>query len=211
MDIPINSTDTHAGASTEWGAFKFPLPLADWPAGRCTLGWHCWGYCCRPPAPWEVMSRHHRSPRPWRRWCSCCCRPPAGRRSALHPVPTDWTSCDVKKTKRNKPKKSQTVTFSVFEKLTTIKWSPTCCCWCLSVASSSCLVTGIQEGALAEAEESGRWSSEVTTAGWWGSCQEGTVGLAGLQLQQQETKTQARTLKFAYHTKACLVLHTLIL
>lgn len=53
------------------------------------------------------MSRHHRSPRPWRRWCSCCCRPPAGRRSALHPVPTDWTSCDVKKrneTKQNKKK-----------------------------------------------------------------------------------------------------------
>lgn len=130
------------------------------------------------------MSRHHRSPRPWRRWCSCCCRPPAGRRSALHPVPTDWTSCDVKKKKRKK----KSVTFSVFEKLTTIKSSPTCCCWCLSVASSSCLVTGIQEVALAEAEESGRWSSEVTTAGWWGSCQEGTVGLAGLQLQQHETK-----------------------
>lgn len=50
-------------------------------------------------------------------------------------------------------------------------------------------MTGIQEVALAEAEGSGRWSSEVTTAGWWGSCQEGTVGLAGLQLQQYETKS----------------------
>lgn len=153
--------------------------MTDLPAGRCTLGWHCWGYCCRLPAQWEVMSRHHRSPRPWTRWCSCCCRPPAGRRSALHPALTDWTSCDEEnKTTLEKDATSCDWSTDYFH----LSSSPTCCCWCLSVASSSCLVTGIQEVALAEAGESGRWSSEVTTVGWWGSCQEGTAALAGRQL-----------------------------
>lgn len=43
-------------------------------------------------------------------------------------------------------------------------------------------MTGSQEVGLAEAEESGRWSFEVTTMGWWASSQEGKMGLAGLQL-----------------------------
>lgn len=56
------------------------------------------------------------------------------------------------------------------------------------MASSSCLVTGSQEAGFAEAEESVRWSFEVTTMGWSGSSQEGKMGLAGPKLSKKKNE-----------------------
>lgn len=73
-----------------------------WPAGRCTLNQRCWGYCCscQLTAQWEVMSWRHSSPRPWKRWCSCCYKPPAGQTAALRSVLTDWTGCSTENSQR---------------------------------------------------------------------------------------------------------------
>lgn len=73
-----------------------------WPAGRCTLNQRCWGYCCscQLTAQWEVMSWRHSSPRPWKRWCSCCYKPPAGQTPALRSVLTDWTGCSTENSQR---------------------------------------------------------------------------------------------------------------
>ena len=177
-------------------------PTSHSPAGRCTMNRRCWGYCCscQPAAQWEVMSRRHPSPRPWRLWCSCCCKPPAGRTPALHPVPTDWTGCGRgERRRRRKHVKAEVrqggstsniqiqhhsyaadfAQRDVCVRINGCVHFPTCCCPCLSVASSSCLVTGSQEAGPAGAGGSGRSSSEVTTTGWSGSSQEGRMVLVG--------------------------------